>query len=198
MPVHRLGWEAGPQRWFEWGVDRDGDKFVWTKLTADKHRALPVMKLPDELLAVLPEGYNIEVSPAAEAWWREAAGVLQQGKLLAIDYGFTQEEMISPARTNGTLRAYHKHQYGEDLLAHPGEQDLTAHVNFSAIQAAGEIAGLKTDGYWTQPQFLTGILGEAIKDSRFGAWTEKRTRQFQTLTHPQHLGRSFKVVVQGR
>ena len=198
MPVHRLGWNASRRVWFEWGVDWDGETFGWTKLAAENHGTLPIMDLPGELLAVLPDGYTIEVSPAAEAWWREAAGVLQQGKLLAIDYGFTQEEMISPARTNGTLRAYYKHQFCEDLLANPGEQDLTAHVNFSAIQRAGEAAGLKTDGYLTQPQFLTGILGEAIKDSTFGEWTERRTRQFQTLTHPQHLGRSFKVLVQTR
>jgi SAM-dependent MidA family methyltransferase len=71
-------------------------------------------------------------------------------------------------------------------------------VNFSAIQAAGEMAGLKTEGYWTQPQFLTGILAEAVKDPAFAEWNVSRTRQFQTLTHPQHLGRAFKVMVQRR
>jgi len=184
MPVQRLGWDAALQKWFEWGVNWDGGKFAWSKLTGGNAAALSQINLPGELLAVLPDGYIIEASPAAEAWWREAAGVLQQGKLLAIDYGFTQAEMISPARTNGTLRAYYRHRYGDDLLASPGEQDLTAHVNFSAIQ--------------TQPQFLTGILGEAVTDPSFGEWTARRTRQFQTLTHPQHLGRSFKVLVQGR
>ena len=198
MPVQRLGWDASSRAWFEWGVDWDGVAFVWSKLGGGNTGAISQSNLTGELLAVLPEGYTIEVSPAAEAWWREAAGILKHGKLLAIDYGFTQEEMISPARTNGTLRAYRRHQYCNDLLANPGAQDLTAHVNFSAIQAVGEKAGLKTDGYLTQPQFLTGILGEAIKDASLGAWTEKRTRQFQTLTHPQHLGRAFKVLVQTR
>jgi SAM-dependent MidA family methyltransferase len=84
------------------------------------------------------------------------------------------------------------------LLGHAGEQDLTAHVNCSTVQAAGELAGLKTEGYLTQPQFLTGILGEAVKDAAFQEWNASRTRQFQTLTHPQHLGRAFKVLVQGR
>ena len=197
MPVHRLGWDAKQQKWFAWGVGWAGDKFIWSKL-ADRREGVKAINLPGELLAVLPDGYTIEVSPMAEAWWREAAGVLRQGKLVAIDYGFSQEEMVSPARTHGTLRAYHRHQFCEDLLANPGGQDLTAHVNFSAIQSAGEVSGLQTEGYLTQPQFLTGILGEAIKDPRFGAWSQKRTRQFQTLTHPQHLGRSFKVLVQSR
>ena len=198
MPVHRLGWDARQQQWFEWGVDWQGEQFSWCKLANGTAEVLPAMDLPGELLAVLPEGYTIETSPAAGAWWREAAGILQQGKMLAIDYGFTQEEMISPARTQGTLRAYYRHQYCDDLLANPGEQDLTAHVNFSAIQIAGERAGLQTDGYLTQPQFLTGILGEAVKDASFGEWNARRTLQFQTLTHPQHLGRSFKVLIQGR
>ncbi len=198
LPVRRLGWDASRQAWFEWGVSWEDHQFMWTKLASTPQNSLPVPALPAELLAVLPAGYTIEVSPAAEAWWREAAGILQQGKLLAIDYGFTQEEMISPARTKGTLRGYHQHQYSDNVLAHPGEQDLTAHVNFSAIQATGESAGLQTDAYLTQPQFLTGILGEAVKDASFGEWTTRRTRQFQTLTHPQHLGRSFKVLVQSR
>jgi len=198
MPVHRLSWDAGRGKWFEWGVAGDGDKFIWVKLAAAAASPEASVHWPAELLHVLPDGYTIETCPAAAKWWREAAGVLQQGWLITLDYGFTDEEMISPARTNGTLRAYARHRPGDDLLASPGEQDLTAHVNFSAIQAAGEMAGLKTEGYWTQPQFLTGILAEAVKDPAFAEWNVSRTRQFQTLTHPQHLGRAFKVLVQRR
>jgi SAM-dependent MidA family methyltransferase len=154
--------------------------------------------LPAELLAVLPDGYTIETSPAAENWWREAAASLRYGKLLTIDYGFTAEEMFSPARTNGTLRAYFRHHVSGDLLANPGEQDLTAHVNFSAIQKAGEEAGLKTESVCTQPQFLTRILETAINDKSFADLDAKQARQFQTLTHPEHLGRAFRMLVQSR
>src|SRR6202167_6806809 len=107
------------------------------------------------------------------------------GKLLTIDYGYSAEEMFSPARTRGTLRAYHQHHVNDDILANPGEQDLTAHVNFSAIQKAGEEAGLKTENFCTQPQFLTHILEKAVKDKSFGEWNASRARQFQTLTHPE-------------
>ncbi len=198
LPVHRLGWDKTRRVWFEWGVTVEGEHFAWMKITHDIGKLTSALKLPDELLNVLPDGYTIEVSPAADDWWQAAAACLVQGKLLAIDYGFTQEELISPARTNGTLRGYHQHQFSENVLAHPGAQDLTAHVNFSAVQSAGERAGLKTHVYATQPQFLTGILGDAIKAPSFGAWNARRTRQFQTLTHPQHLGRAFKVLIQGR
>ena len=99
---------------------------------------------------------------------------------------------------NGTLRAYHRHRVSDDLLAQPGEQDLTAHVNFSAIQKAGEEAGLKTETFCTQPQYLTRILQKAVADKSFADWDARRARQFQTLTHPEHLGRAFRVLVQSR
>jgi SAM-dependent MidA family methyltransferase len=191
FPVHRLGWDAEAKNWFEHGVTLDGEKFAWCKMP---HSAF---RIP-ELEAVLPDGYTIETSPAAENWWREAAGILSHGKLVAIDYGFTAEEQFSPARTNGTLRAYYRHQVTHDLLANVGEQDLTAHVNFSAIQKTGETAGLKTETFCTQPQFLTRILGEAVKEDLFTQFDPKQIRQFQTLTHPDHLGRAFRVLVQSR
>ncbi len=103
-----------------------------------------------------------------------------------------------PSRPRGTLRAYFRHHVTDDILANAGEQDLTAHVNFPAIQAAGESAGLTTESFSTQAQFLTRILDKAVKDKSFGDWDASRTRQFQTLTHPEHLGRAFRVLVQGR
>jgi SAM-dependent MidA family methyltransferase len=122
---------------------------------------------------------------------------LKHGKLLAIDYGFTADEMFSPARTNGTLRAYFRHHVSDDILANAGEQDLTAHVKFSAIQTVGEEAGLKTEIFSTQTKFLTQILKKTLKEKSF-EWNASRTRQFQTLTHPEHLGRAFRVLVQLR
>jgi len=199
FPVHRLGWDATRKQWFEWGVALEGEVFRWSRMP---HPAacLPavLLNLPAGLLEVLPDNYTIETSPAAEAWWREAAGVLAQGKLLAIDYGFTDDEMLSPARTQGTLRAYHRHHVTDDLLANPGEQDLTAHVNFSAIQKAGETAGLRTETFCTQPQFLTRILARAVPEKFFARMDAKQIRQFQTLTHPEHLGRAFRMLVQSR
>jgi SAM-dependent MidA family methyltransferase len=199
FPVRRHGWDARSKKWFEWGVTVDGDKFAWAKISIP-HSDFPssIFRLPSSLLAVLPDNYTIETSPAAEAWWRQAAGGLSRGKLLAIDYGFTEAEIFSPSRTNGTLRGYFRQHLSDDLLANVGEQDLTAHVNFSAIQKAGEETGLKTESFCTQPQFLTRILEKAVREKSFGEWNASRTRQFQTLTHPEHLGRAFRVLVQSR
>ncbi len=146
---------------------------------------------------VLPDDYTVEISPAAENWWREAAGVLENGKLLTMDYGFSADELFSPARTNGTLRAYFRHHLADDILANAGGQDLTAHVNFSAIQKTGEDAGLKTELFGSQAKFLAQIL-EKIWEGKSIEWNAGRTRQFQTLTHPEHLGRAFRVLVQSR
>jgi SAM-dependent MidA family methyltransferase len=191
--VHRFGWDAKEKKWFEWGVAVDGDKFLWTKI---RNPQSPIIN--PQLEAVLPDGYTIETSPAAEAWWREAAAVLERGWLMTLDYGLTNEELLSPARPRGTLRAYSRHHVSDDVLANPGEQDLTAHVNFSAIQRAGEDCGLKTAFFGSQAKFLTEILAAADKTKSLGEWSAKKARQFQTLTHPEHLGRAFRVLVQSR
>ncbi len=206
LPVHRFGWDASAKEWFEWGVALDGEKFIWARVRKPEVGSqksglrLPSVfgHLPSDLLAVLPDGYTVEISPAAERWWQEAAGILEQGRLMTIDYGFGADELFSPSRPRGTLRAYFRHHLADDILANPGEQDITAHVNFSAIQATGESAGLTAESFLTQAQFLTRVLDQAVKDRSFGEWDVSRTRQFQTLTHPEHLGRAFRVLVQSR
>jgi SAM-dependent MidA family methyltransferase len=191
FPVHCYIWDAEKKKWHERGVTVEGEKFVWTRLPDGG------FKTPDPALeAVLPDGFIVETCPAAVEWWTEAANSLTTGKLLTIDYGLAAGELFRPERPNGTLRAYHRHHVVGDLLSNVGEQDLTAHADFSAIQAAGEAAGLKTEDFSTQPQFLTRILAEAIKDKFFASLDPKRLRQFQTLTHPEHLGRAFRVLVQ--
>ncbi len=196
MPARRFGWDAKGKQWFEWGVALEGEKFVWAKIQGPD--AGP--RTPDPALGeVLPDGYTIETCPAAENWWRGAANLLERGQLLAIDYGLTGDELFSPGRTRGTLRAYFRHHATDDLLAKVGKQDLTAHVNFSAIQSVGEACGLKTETFSTQAQFLTRIAERIFKNPEsFGEWGAKQTRQFQTLTHPEHLGRAFRVLLQSK
>jgi SAM-dependent MidA family methyltransferase len=196
FPVRRLGWDARQKKWFEWGVS---ERFVWAKIQ-EGLADLPstILNLPAPLLEVLPDEYTIEINPAAENWWRAAANGLNSGKLLTFDYGLADDELFSPSRKNGTLRAFFRHQFADDLLANPGEQDLTAHINFSAIQRAGEEAGLKSELFSSQSKFLIQILEKTVKDKNFGEWNFAHTRQFQTLTHPEHLGRAFRVLLQSR
>lgn len=203
FPVQRWGWDATRRRWFEWGVGIDGERFVWKQLseqgTEIAAESILGERLPEGLLAVLPDGYVVESSPSAVAWWRAAAQHLRQGWLMTFDYGGDVLDLLSPERTQGTLRAYSRHRVSDDLLANPGQQDLTAHVNFTMVKAAGAAAGLQTQLFESQAHFMTRIAAQAWKpDSRFGEWLPQDNRQFQTLTHPEHLGRPFKVLVQAR
>jgi len=199
MPVRRFAWDAAKQSWFEWGVAADGARFVWARLATQVDSVSLNLPSSPELLEVLPDGYIVEINPAAEAWWSRAGQWLQNGKLIAFDYGFGAADAIVPERSNGTLRAYRQHKQVADVLADPGDQDITAHVNFGRIEQAGMAAGLKTELFENQGRFLTTLAAEAWKpDSPFGPWDQKRTRQFQTLTHPEHLGRSFRVLIQSR
>jgi SAM-dependent MidA family methyltransferase len=197
LPVHRLGWDAAGGKWFEWGVALEPGRYVWKKLPKLEN-GVPVPVLPAELLAVLPDGFTTEVCPAALQWWRRAAQTLRGGKLLAFDYGLTTEQFFTPERKDGTLRAYYRHHASRDVLERAGEQDITASVNFSAIRDAGESAGLVTETFATQEQFLTDIVATLADQPGFGEWFFPHARQFQTLTHPEHLGRSFRALVQKR
>ncbi len=199
MPVKRLGWDAAGQKWFEWAVAvRDRD-FTWTKMATDRRPGTAMWTPSAELLKVLPDGFTTEVGEVAANWWRAAARYLRKGKLLAFDYGLTQEEFFTPERKDGTLRAYYRHHLETDLLARPGEQDITGQVNFTAIRETGEAEGLETETFETQAGFLTGIVNAACERNPATAeWMARNSRAFQTLTHPEHLGRPFRVLVQAR
>jgi SAM-dependent MidA family methyltransferase len=198
MPVRRFGWDKSLGVWFEWGVTFESGKFIWMRMPGSPDSAEAPSVSP-ELLEVLPDGYTTETCPSAGRWWFDAAKTLRLGKLMALDYGLTAGELISPERTRGTLRMYSRHHVGDDLLADPGGQDITAHVNFTAIQRTGEMAGLRTGRFCPQENFLISVAEQTWKHAEsFGEWDLTRRRQFQTLVHPQHLGRSFRVLVQSR
>jgi SAM-dependent MidA family methyltransferase len=193
MPVRRLTWNAQAKSWTDLGVTLKNGRLGWAAANSRETHILAT-----EVEAVLPDGFTIELGHEAEKWWRRAAQALELGKLITIDYGMTKEELLTPERKDGTLRAYHRHHPTSDLLANPGEQDLTAHVNFSALIAAGEASGLNTETFEMQAQFLTKIAARMWKDDAFEQPRPSHKRQFQTLTHPEHLGRSFRVLVQAR
>jgi SAM-dependent MidA family methyltransferase len=188
MPLHILRWNG--DRWVERRVGLSKGGLTWQ--TGELEAGVPQPAVASELAAVLPEGYQIEACPAALKWWHRAAAKLQQGKLVAIDYGFAEDGLFPPHRKDGTVRAYYRHHLADDLLARPGEQDITAHVNFTAIRRAGEESGLRTEALVTQSKFLTEIV------PKVSAWAPNQVRQIQTLTHPEHLGRPFKVLIQSR
>lgn len=204
FPVHRIGWSATERRWFEWRVAGQCGSFSWQRLPVESGGSESLnrvheMSIPGALLEILPDGFTTEISLKAESWWQDASRALKCGWLLTFDYGLTTEELLSPQRSGGTLRAYRGHRITENPLANPGEQDLTAHIHFDSLRAVGENEGLQTEAFCTQSRLLTEIAAEALKPkNRFGDWSVSHTRQFQTLTHPEHLGHPFKALLQRR
>lgn len=203
FPVTRLAWSSSEGRWLEQGVGNAGDTFHWVPMGEVALSAVEEglgMPLPRELLQVLPEGFTLDVMPGAARWWTEMARKLGRGTMVTLDYGLEASELITPRYRHGTLRGYHRQRLVDGPMSMPGEIDLTAHVNWTALRRAGEEAGLKTLYSGTQRQFLVEILAQSMKQGRaIGLdWTPSEVRQFQTLTHPEHLGRAFRVLAQGR
>ncbi len=201
FPVHRLRWDAGTRAWRESAVRWTGTSFDWCLMPPDGNNWNTALRdagveIPDELRAVLPDGFAVEISPDAGSWWSAAAKSLTSGALLTLDYGLLAHEILAPERASGTLRAYTRHTVTADILARPGEQDITAHVNFSQLRQTGERAGLRTDEFLSQGEFLTRIASRLWTDAN--PPDASTIRQYRALTHPEHLGRAFRVLVQSR
>lgn len=194
FPVHRFVWDSAAGAWFELGVSAEADLLIWTRMNGKRDVPIDL-----ELCRHLPNGFIFETAPAAAKWWTEAANALANGKLLTTDYGVEFAELVSPVRSNGTLRAYRNHSHADNLLGDPGEQDLTATVNWTAIRTAGETAGMTSSEFAIQAAFLTRILARAVEtDPQNWQLSPKQIRQFQMLTHPSHLGQKFQAFIQSK
>lgn len=151
----------------------------------------------------LEEGYRFEVSLAVMQWIRAVAEKLVRGFVITVDYGDLAERLYVPERSQGTLMAYHRHVANEAPLAAPGEQDLTAHVNFSALIDAGREAGLEETGLTTQERFLMA-LGEENQFQDLVEPGESETAglrarlQLKRLINPEGMGSLFKILIQHR
>lgn len=151
----------------------------------------------------LEEGERVEVNLRAVQWIRAVAENLTRGFVITIDYGDLAERLFTSDRPRGTLLAYLGHVASEDFYSAPGEQDLTAHVNFSALIDAGKSAGLAFSGFTTQERFLMA-LGEKnqFADLYDPGQTEAEKLQarlkLKRLISPEGMGSVFKVLVQHR
>ena len=137
-----------------------------------------------------PEGYVTEGPPDLATFLAPLADCFQKALFLWIDYGLDQESLYHPARTAGTLRCYRNHQSNAHPLDSPGEQDITADVNFSAVEAAATGLGLQTHPIMNQSRYLT-YCG---KDWLLANPDPKGIQQFQTLTHPSQFGNRFYML----
>src|SRR5437016_507777 len=155
------------------------------------------MEPPDVLAAPLREGYIVEINLEARHWIRRIAASIDRGYHLAIDYGYLRDEFYSQPR--GTLMCYWRHQAVEDPYTRIGEQDITAHVNFSDLMDIGSDVGLQTIRFTTQMDYLVGlgILDEIERLAAKGdAASMARLIKIKKLILPDSMGHRFKILVQ--
>lgn len=200
LPLHRVVRRAGGLRELCVGLD-ERSAFAWVERTPSTPSLAAHF---DDEGVVLAEGQIAEVNLAAGEWITRAASVLRRGFVVTVDYGAEAEELYAaPHRQAGTLRAFRRHQFVGDLLAHPGEHDLTATINWTQVRQAGERAGLRTILFERQDEFLlrAGLLEELERmTERTESEAERASLRLgaRELILPGGSSHSFQVLVQAR
>ncbi|RPI45733.1 MAG: class I SAM-dependent methyltransferase [Betaproteobacteria bacterium] len=195
LPVALVGTSGG--RIAELGVTFDAatQRFSWARrdATGELLAAARELSLPDE--------YTTEVHLAARGLVRTIGAVLEHGIALFIDYGFPRHEYYHPQRSSGTLMCHYRHHSHGDPLCLVGLQDITSHLDFTALADAAADVGLSTLGYATQAHFLMGcgILDRLCAyDPQDAATYARVCAGVQPLLSPAEMGELFKVIAFGR
>ena len=197
MPVSLIVWDDAMIR--ERGVSLENGEFVWRDRPAQGRVLERAQMLADEY--VLSPGYVSEINLAAADWTAAWGRILGRGALILIDYGFPRHEYYHEQRDTGTLMCHYRHQAHGEPFYLPGLQDITAHVDFTAIVEAGFDAGLELLGYTTQASFLLNcglpdILGRTPADDPKRYLPQARAAQ--KLISPAEMGDLFKVIALGK
>lgn len=202
LPFHFLVWRNG--HWQERYVGLDDSKLVWTEdrpsnpnLAAQAELRFDPRLPPSER----EDGSMAEIRPSATEWMQRICGGFAgyPGELLIVDYGYTIEELQRGRFPQGSALAYRRHQALDDLLENPGDQDLTAHVNFSELMDAGQQCGMKVTTFESQSKFLMDLgeedqFSDIFSDSKSEAERQRRTQLLKTLILPQGMGEVFRVL----
>lgn len=170
-------------------VSHDGQAVAWNDLPADAELADTVASL-ERTHGPWPAEYTSEWPEQAIAFVSTVTQALK-GLALFIDYGFGAGEFYHPQRSTGTLVAHHRHKMHDEVLLRPGEQDITAHVDFSAMYEAQNAAGGELLGYTSQAAFL---LHNGLLDRLDAGFSHAKRQAVQTLVNPSEMGELFKVM----
>ena len=189
FPVHRVQVVGNELR--EVFVDvRDGRFMECLKPLSN-----PAIEVYLQRLGVkLPDGYRTEINLFALSWMRQVADSLGRGVVLTIDYGHSAQDLYGPDRSKGTFLCYYSQMASEDPYVRIGQQDMTAHVDFTSLAVVGEAAGLSLTGFTNQMSFLMGLGVEEMLSQ-----LEPDSPGFRAALHllkPEGMGCTFKVLVQ--
>ena len=159
----------------------------------------------ERLGVTLEPGCRAEINLQAVDWIRDAARRLRRGFIIVIDYGHEARELYSPTHAQGTLTTFARHMLAgpesagaPPWLQQPGEQDITAHVDFTSVRAAAEAEGLRTLGFLDQTYFLLGILTGGGREPVPLEGSRPPSRHLNTLLMPGGLGSTHKVLILGK
>ena len=191
LPIDRFEVGVDGVRMHCVGFDDGGP--LWRRRSAEPRLAEEVESLQNELGYRFAPGYVSEIGPTRCAWAASIAERLERGLLLLLDYGFPRRELYHPDRRDGTLRCHFRHRRHDDPLVLCGVQDITAHVDFTAIARA---SGLDVAGFTTQGEFLLGCgLLDLVADLDPGSLEFVRlTAQIKRITLPGEMGEAVKVM----
>ena len=197
LPVHivELAGEGGIREIY---VDRDEDGFKEAR--EDPSTPDLIGYLHRQGIDLAP-GQRAEICLEALKWIKRIADFLSRGFVITIDYGYPAEELYAPHRPRGTLLAYHRHSASEDIFADVGKQDLTAHVNFTALAIWGRDYGLDLTGFTDQLGFFLGLgIDEVLEemDSSDRLAHISMVQSAKELFMPGGMGEVFKVLIQHR
>ena len=198
MPAHLLACRGTDL--FERGVTSDNDEFQWSDRPLREGELLAAAR---ELnLRIDSDGdYISEINLDTRRFMRSLGDVLRRGVILLIDYGFGRDEYYHPQRNRGTLMCHYRHRVHDNPFYLPGLQDITSHVDFSAVADAARNAGLELLGYTTQAYFLIncGIIGILAQSPAENAKDYlPLANQVQKLVSPAEMGELFKVIAFGK
>ncbi len=157
----------------------------------------PLCQYLDELKIELPEGYQAEINRQVDAWTHDISATLKKGYVMTIDYGYPSGELME--RKSGTLTCFHKHRPNRKPYTNIGEQDITAHVNFSGLCLAGYKNGLEYNGFTDQRKFLLALgFSDLVKAGEEKGNERCRFIRERALTNTLvgSMGQKFKVLVQ--
>jgi SAM-dependent MidA family methyltransferase len=196
LPVHRLIREGEDVREIYVGLGANG--------LCEQFGALSSPALAEYLTGqgiALQEGQLAEVNLEACAWIAEIGARLGRGFVLTIDYGHEAQELYDHRHMRGTLLAYEKHRASENFFRAPGQQDLTAHLNFTALDRHGSSAGLQRTGFTSQSNFLLSLARHSdFADLQSPAMSESQQARarllFKTLIYPEGMGETFQILIQ--
>jgi SAM-dependent MidA family methyltransferase len=200
FPVHRVVKNEEGLSELYVAVNSEG-RFVWTTGPLSTERLSEFCRTYSIALA---PGQIIEINLAIDDWLAQAAGKLEQGFVITVDYGSEADELYDPAqRPHGTLRAFSRHAFVDDLLAAPGECDITTSVNWTQLKAVGERLGFRVVEFASQDKFLlnAGLLEEMeLRLKRVDSQAEKLslTAGAREMILPGGMASSFQVLVQRR